>query len=79
MAKLTLHIPQELVTTAKSIAADRKVSLSKLVTDYFQNLDNQKAFEESDLQLAPRTRKLAGCIPNADMDDYIDYLEKKHS
>lgn len=79
MAKLTLHIPEELVITAKSVAADRKVSVSKLVTDYFQNLDNQKAPAETDSQLAPRTRKLAGCIPNADMDDYIDYLEKKHS
>jgi len=80
MAKLTLHIPEELIASAKSEAANRKVSVSKLVTDYFRNLETgSKSSVSSDTQLAPRTQQLAGCIPDADMEDYVDYLEKKHS
>ncbi|MBP6603980.1 MAG: hypothetical protein KA250_19365 [Verrucomicrobiales bacterium] len=80
MAKLTLHVPDELVVAAKSEAAARQVSVSKLVTDFFRNLASRAGEEVGeDNSLAPRTRRLAGCIPNADIEDYIDYLDEKHS
>lgn len=80
MAKLTLHVPEDLIAAAKTEAANRKVSVSKLVTDFFRNLSQCKQDSTNiDVQLAPRTQKLAGCIPDADTEDYIDYLEKKHS
>ena len=80
MAKLTLHVPEELVVAAKSEAAARHVSVSKLVTDFFRNLASRSGESPGeDTSLAPRTRRLAGCIPSADIEDYIDYLEEKHS
>ncbi len=81
MAKLTLHVPDELVAAAKSEAAARQVSVSKLVTDYFRNLASKSPSAGFDERLAPRTRRLAGCLPPVvpDMEEYIDYLEQKHS
>ncbi len=80
MAKLTLHVPEELVAAARSEAAARCVSVSKLVTDFFRNLANRKrGSANNENMLAPRTRRLAGCIPSAEIEGYIEYLEKKHS
>jgi len=82
MSKLTLHVPEELVIAAKSEAAARHVSVSKLVSDFFASLTAKPATSRTSLdRLAPRTRRLAKCIPEADADqeDYIDYLERKHS
>ncbi len=81
MSKLTLHVPEELVAAAKSEAAARHVSVSKLVTDFFRNLATKNsATPPSDLeQPAPHTGRLIGCIPNAELKDYVDYLENKHS
>ncbi len=81
MAKLTLHVPEELVTAAKLEAASRHVSVSKLVTDFFRNLTVRDRSQQAgpDTNLAPRTQRLSGCIPNAEVEDYIDYLEEKHS
>jgi hypothetical protein len=81
MPKLTLHIPEELVSAAKNAAAMRRVSVSKLVSDYFACLAANRAGSTTDAEreLSPRTSRLAGCIPNADIEDYIDYLERKHS
>jgi len=82
MSKLTLHVPEDLVTAAKSEAAARRVSVSKLVSDYFASLSANKPAADNDMgRLAPRTRRLAGSItrPDADMEDYIDHLDRKHS
>ena len=82
MSKLTLHVPENLVSAAKSEAAARCVSVSKLVTDFFASLAASKAGTEGEInRLAPRTRRLARCAPQADADieDYIDHLERKHS
>jgi hypothetical protein len=82
MSKLTLHVPEDLVTAAKSEAATRRVSVSKLVSDYFAFLAANNPAADSDIgRLAPRTRRLAGCISstNTDIEDYIDHLERKHS
>lgn len=90
MAKLTLHVPEDLVSAAKREAAARRVSVSKLVSDYFLALSKPSSAGDLDLEgLAPRTRRLAGCLADQDEDgssapdlgieDYIDYLERKHS
>lgn len=82
MSKLTLHVPEDLVAAAKSEAASRQVSVSKLVTDFFASLAAKKATTDPVMdRLAPRTRSLAGCISQTDdgMEDYIDHLERKHS
>ncbi len=82
MPKLTLHVAESLVSAAKSEAAARRVSVSKLVSDFFATLARKNAAIEPELErLAPRTRRLAGCLPStsAEVDEYIDYLERKHS
>ena len=82
MAKLTLHVPEPLVHAAKREAAARRVSVSRLVSDYFSSLSaKEDAGDEELRRLAPRTRRLAGCIPPLDSErqDYIDHLERKHS
>ena len=79
MAKLTLHVPEDLVAAAKSEAAARRVSVSKLVTDFFRNIASRN--QEGTVQpetLAPRTKRLAGCVSDTDFEDYVDYLEEKH-
>lgn len=81
MAKLTLHVPEELVAAAKSEAEARRTSVSKLVTDFFRHLaakSSQSTPDDTD-RLAPRTRRLVGCVPDANIEEYIDYLEEKHS
>jgi len=80
MAKLTLHVPEELIAVAKSQAKAREVSVSKLVTDFFRNLASLE--ENSELRsgsFAPMTKRLAGCISDTNEEHYIDYLEKKYS
>lgn len=82
MSKLTLHVPEELVSAAKSEAAARRISVSKLVSDFFTTLSKKNVSADSEIErLAPRTRRLAGCITAADADteDYLDYMERKHS
>ncbi|TLD69597.1 hypothetical protein FEM03_16700 [Phragmitibacter flavus] len=81
MSKLTLHVPEELIVAAKNEAAMRRVSVSKLVSDFFAFLAANKGAAGNDdgEDLAPRTRRLARCIPDADVEDYIDHLERKHS
>lgn len=82
MSKLTLHVPEDLVVAAKSEAAARHVSVSKLVSDFFASLAAKSTASASATErLAPRTRRLAKCIPEAkaETEDYIDYLERKHS
>ena len=81
MSKLTLHVPDDLIAAAKSEAASRKTSVSKLVSDFFRHLStkNQDLATSEELDLSPRTRRLAGCVPDGDTEDYVDYLEQKHS
>ena len=81
MSKLTLHVPDELVVAAKAEAAARDTSVSKLVSDFFRHLaaKNQGSSSPETSDLAPRTRRLAGCIRGAELEEYIDYLEAKHS
>lgn len=83
MAKLTLHVPEELVLKVKKEAADRQVSVSKLVTDFFRSLDSHERSAEpvtgSEPELAPRTKRLAGCLDSGDPGEYDDYLKQKYS
>lgn len=80
MSKLTLHVDHELITAAKQEAALRRTSLSRLVSDFFGILTNSGASKEAP-GLPPVTASLRGCLrgAKAEREDYIDYLEKKHS
>lgn len=76
MSKLTLRVPKELVSAAKIEAAARRVSVSQLVSGFFTTPFQKSAASDPYLEcLAPRTRRLAGCITaaDADIEDYIHY------
>jgi hypothetical protein len=83
MAKLTLHVPEELVSKVKKEAACRQVSVSKLVTDFFRSLDSKEPSVEprtgSEPELAPRTKRLTECLNSGSLGEYEDYLKQKYS
>lgn len=80
MAKLTLHVPDQLIDAAKREAASRRTSVSKLVSDYFRAFESGNSRVGSE-PLPPVTASLVGCIRGTDAEEesYIDYLEQKHS
>lgn len=79
MAKLTLHVNEELITLAKQEAHERGVSVSKLVSDFFVVLSHQQPKEKE--VLPPLTQSLVGALKGGDSDheEYVDYLEGKHA
>lgn len=80
MSKLTLHVDDELIAAAKEEAVSRRTSVSKLVSDFFRVLSATRS-SKPDMSLPPITSSLRGCLrgSKADLEDYIDHLEKKHS
>lgn len=80
MGKLTLHVDDDLIAAAKDEATSRNTSVSRLVSSYFRILAKPRTGEVPP-DLPPITASLLGCIEGADdaFEDYIDYLEHKHS
>lgn len=77
--KLTLRLEQHLIEEAKTEAARRGKSLSRMVADFFESLSHQPATGNDDLP--PITRSLYGIIKESpvDEDDYKKHLEEKYS
>ncbi len=80
MSKLTLHVDDRLISIAKEEASSRGTSVSKLVSEFFRVLAS-KSTQDQEGKLPPITSSLLGCLQGVDSDteDYIDYLEEKHS
>lgn len=82
MSKLTLHVDDELIEAAKEEAANRRTSVSKLVSEFFRALSTKPARSNMEL-LPPVTSSLVGCLAGADKEAdlkaYVDHLEAKHS
>ena len=80
--KLTLRLDEKLIKRAKKYAREKGTSVSQLVANYFQAIDNptQDTSSTSEDKLPPITRSLAGALKNTDTDeaDYREYLEQKH-
>lgn len=83
--KLTLRIDEEVIERAKEYAAERGISVSKLVEQYFEALveeGNEKRSDDWKDDLSPLTRSLLGRAKTdeggIDEDDYYRYLEEKH-
>ena len=81
MPKLTLNISEKLVIAAKSEAALRRVSVSKLVSDYFLSLSTPPVCRDVEEELSPHTKRLLGCMAESKVSDkeYLDHLSEKHS
>jgi hypothetical protein len=68
---------EETIERAKEYAADRGISVSKLVENFFQALENSG---EDDVEMSPLVKTLSGTLEGEDLseDDYREHLEEKH-
>ena len=89
-SKLTLRLEESLIEEAKVYAREQGKSLSQIVADYFRALTlqrkNMSTDAKSEIELGPVTASLLGAFSDVTVDDYkslreeyIDYLEAKHS
>ena len=81
--KLTLKLNQEVIEKAKQYAADKKLSLSRLIENYLNSLTSENS-NKDELEISPFVKSITAgtksSIPN-DFDykkERGDYLEHKH-
>jgi ribosome recycling factor len=78
--KLTLKLNQEVIKKAKHYAAEKKISLSRMIENYLNSLTSDKT--NDDIQISSFVKSLSSGIEiPADYDykkDRADYLEQKH-
>ena len=74
--KLTLRMDRELVRRAKAYARKSGKSVSAIVADFFELLDDR---ESRHPRLTPAVRSLLGVLgTKRDEGDYRRHLERKH-
>jgi hypothetical protein len=75
--KLTLRMSDEAIERAKEYAAERGISVSRLVENFFEVLELD---DESDVETSPLVESLLGTLEEEDLDeeDYREHLEDKH-
>ncbi|MGM0554903.1 MAG: DUF6364 family protein [Myxococcota bacterium] len=75
-SKLTLRMDEDSIERAKRYAAERGISVSKLVENFFEAL----ASDGDEAQMSPLVKDLWGTLEGADVDeaDYREHLEEKH-
>ncbi len=76
--KLTLRLDEHLVESAKEYSAKTGKSVSRIVADLFEIIQNEKL--EKEFQATPATQSLRGVIKDKDVTEgnYDRYLEKKY-
>jgi len=86
-SKLTLRLDKAVIENAKAYAHEHGKSLSQIVSDYFSALTMQHSEDgEPQIEIGPLTASLLGSCSELNYSDdtqlreeYIDYLEAKHS
>jgi len=78
--KLTLRVDEKLIRTAKRIAQSKRVSLSRMVSDYFKSLSTQ---QKKEMPESPVLSEIAGVLPSkADnkrlLKNYKKHIERKY-
>ena len=78
--KLTLRVDERLIRNAKKIARSKRVSLSRMVSDYFKFLSAQQKKEVTE---SPVLSEIAGILPSkADnkklLKGYRKHIEGKY-
>lgn len=73
--KLTLRLDEKLIKNAKQAARSRKVSLSKMVSDYFKSISVQ---QKKELIESPILSEIAGILPSKADDKKLLKSYKKH-
>jgi hypothetical protein len=78
VAKLTLSVPPILVSKGKRIAQMRNNSLSALISDFLEKLEEP----DTDSELLPEIKQMCGAyrLPKGKTEDDLkfDYLMEKH-
>jgi hypothetical protein len=79
LSKLTLRLDDKLIESAKKYSSETGKSVSRIVADLFEIIQNEKF--KDDNQLTPAVRSLKGILKGKQIDekDYSDYLEEKYS
>lgn len=79
--KLTLRLNDDVIERAKVYARNHKISLSKMIESYLDNITAQKE-EKKENSITPLVESLSGVIDlPADFDykkEYGDYLAEKY-
>ena len=75
--KLTLRMSDEAIERAKEYAAERGISVSRLVENFFEVLD---VADEEDVEISPLVESLWGTLEGEEVDeeDYRKHLGAKH-
>jgi len=80
VAKLTLTVPPDLIKKGKRIAKKQNNSLSGLISDFLENLEEPKV--KMNYKLSPQIKEMCGAyrLPKKKTEDNIkfDYLFNKH-
>jgi replicative DNA helicase len=74
-AKLTLRIDDALISAAKRYAESNDKSVSQVVSDYFQVLQQSTSIKQTMADLPPITRSLKGLLKKS---KFTTFLDKKH-
>ncbi len=76
--KLTLRLDDHLIASAKEYSAKTGKSVSKIVSDLFVIIKNEKLKKNN--PITPTVHSLKGILKNTDMSksDYDNYLEEKY-
>ena len=76
--KLTLRLDDQLIASAKEYSAQTGKSVSKIVSDFFIIIKNEKLKENN--SITPTVQSLKGILKNTNVSksDYKNYLEKKY-
>ncbi len=78
-AKLTLKLNEKVIKRAKAYAANRKITLSKLIENYLDSL-TQEQIDKWEISPFVKSISTGKSIPE-DCDykkDYINFLDKKY-
>jgi hypothetical protein len=81
--KLTLKLDQEVIAKAKEYAAEKQMSLSKIIEFYLKAITiKDKDAANDEIKISPFVKSLSTGTPlPVDLDykkEYYDYQEKKH-
>jgi len=76
--KLTLRLDDQLIESAKEHSAKTGKSVSKIVSDLFVIIKNEKLKENG--PITPAVQSLKGLLKDSEFaeNDYKNYLEEKH-
>jgi ribosome recycling factor len=73
--KLTLRLDEKLIKNAKRIARSRRVSLSKMVSDYFKSISSQ---QKKEMIESPILSEITGILPSKADNKKLFRSYKKH-